>query len=225
MACSSSLEFAKEAALQPLEQHSSPQRSASASTPNASVTARPQAVSLGELPAEVSAKAVCFCSARLEHVAWLAGLCGVRDPSRQLVCFSARGLDTGLPAADSLQVRTARCQAAQQSAARGSEQGACYMHDLRFKEPLRSAVLATLHPDITGRLWRALGRHGAAATAVNGSAPCARAAHLLPDSLWRERGSRVARAQGERWTSAATQQCESQSWSPPAAITWCCNSF
>jgi len=139
MACSSSLEFAKEAALQPLEQHSSPQRSASASTSNASVTARPQAVSLGELPAEVSAKAVCFCCARLEHVAWLAGLCGVRDPSRQLVCFSARGLDTGLPAADSLQVRTAWCQAAQQSAARGSEQGACYPHDLRFEEALRSA--------------------------------------------------------------------------------------
>ncbi len=90
----------------------------SAST--SSLAARPRAIRLHELPAEVPADDMCWgpvqdqlrcaCSKHnaLPERGWpaRAGPAGVRGPSNQAVCGLARGLDTGLHAADSLQART-----------------------------------------------------------------------------------------------------------------------
>ena len=85
---------------------------------SAGVAARPRAVRLDELPAEVPDEELCWPPLRFT-VQWMrpavykrwpvcAGPAGVRAPTHRADCTLARGLDTGLYAADSLQARTAR---------------------------------------------------------------------------------------------------------------------
>ena len=85
----------------------------------ASVAPRPRAIRLDELPAEVWALCRTAVQDHLKYkrtattallaYRWpaCAGPAGMRGPSHRAVCALARALDTGLCAADSLQVRTA----------------------------------------------------------------------------------------------------------------------
>jgi len=141
----------------------------------ARVAARPRAVRLDELPAEVIAEALCWtalqdhlCYARTGLKAFLdcrwpawAGPAGVRGPSHRAVCPLARGLDTGLNAADSLQARFALDIWMALGRGSGELSWEHSQSDRRFKEALEAPFWTTLPSDITSRLWRALRRPGA----------------------------------------------------------------
>jgi len=114
VACWSSLVTATNRRLQPREQHT-PQRSMSTRSSTAGVAARPRAVRLDELPADVCAEALCWPPLRMEErrlqsmlQLWpaRAGPAGVRGPSDQAGSPHARALEAGQYAADSLQART-----------------------------------------------------------------------------------------------------------------------
>ena len=141
----------------------------------AGAAARPRAVRLDELPAEVPAEALCWrcCRTASTPHAWQglhslmfagparAGPAGVRGSSPRAVCPLARGLDTGPHAADSLQVRTALTSLKGRTSRERGSSWERARSDRRFKQALEAPFWTTLHPDVTGRLWQALGHPSA----------------------------------------------------------------